>query len=1143
MDPQFVHLHNHSDYSLLDGAQSIESLVGRVHELGMSAVGLTEHGNLFSAVHFYKVAKKFAIKPIIGCEMYVANRDRFDKKPREHGGEGYHHLLLLVQNREGYHNLIKLTSLGYLEGYYHKPRVDLALLRQYNAGLIATTACIKGRVPGYAIKGDYGKAKQAALEYAEIFPERFYLEIQNHGLADEQVWYRAARQLAAETGLPRLITNDSHYTLPEHWEAHDAHLCIGTGREMSDPSRLRYEPHEYWLKTSAEMAALFPDDDELLSNTCRVADMCDFNLETTTLYLPEFPLPESDKNLTADEYLTKLIHKRLPSCYPDLTPAIQERVEYELAIVKKMGFAGYFLIVQDFVNYAKQNNIPVGPGRGSAAGSILAFILGITSIDPLKHKLIFERFLNPERISMPDIDIDFCDLKRGRVIEYIRNRYGANCVAQIITFGTMKARAVIRDVGRVIGMPLPEVNRIIKMIPDQLNITLEMALENNPELKAAADVDDLHRKLISISSVLEGMHRHASTHAAGLVIAPGEISDYVPLFQSSNGDVTTQYDMKCVEQVGLLKVDLLGIRNLTVIDNTLEMLRARGLALDINNLPEKDPQTLSLFGEGNTIGIFQFESSGMREYLKKLKPSGIEDLIAMNALYRPGPMEMISEYIDRKQGRKPIEYLHPALEPILKDTYGIIVYQEQVMQIAHEVAGFSLGKADIMRKAMGKKQHAMMGGIYEEFIAGARKNGLSQKTAVAVFELIEKFASYGFNRSHSAAYAILAYQCGYLKAHYPAEFLAANLTSEINSTERIAILATEARNRGFEILPPDVNRSAVHFVPEGNAIRFGLYGIKNVGEKAAENIVAARLQTGDFKTFDQVVSALDLKSVIRKVLNSLIASGATDSLEGTRGQKFEAIDTAIQLNARRGSERQANQVNLFGGSAAALSQISEPRLPDVPAWDANHKWTKEKELLGMYLTGHPLLEYSTEIEAFSNFDFTEPLAKFDKGTVKLGGLVAGIKRMTDRKGRPMAFITLESLNGSAEVIAFSDIYERSREYLEINKPVFVQGTVSCRGEDDAKIMAEEITPLHGLLNRKSKQVHVRLNADQHQAANLEHLKTLFLHHPGDCPIYLHLYDQEGARRTVRPRELKVSPDRELLDTLKKTFGSENAWVE
>jgi DNA polymerase-3 subunit alpha len=1140
----FVHLHNHSDYSLLDGAQTVQSLVRRVKELGMSAVALTEHGNLFSAVNFYSIALKEGVKPIIGCEMYVSQGSRFDRKTREQGG-GYYHLLLLAKNNTGFKNLIKLVSKAYTEGFYHRPRIDWELLTKYHEGLIATSACIKGKVPDLAIRGEFEKALQAAREFAELFEGHFYLEVQNHQLPEELQWYQAARRISAMTGIPCVLTNDTHYTLPEHWEAHDVHLCIGTGKDLQDPNRLRYEPHEYWVKSPAEMAQLFPDAPDLLENTVRIAEQCEIAIDCQHHYLPEFPLPEEAGVATADDYLSQLVENGIRERYPEVTAEIRQRVDYELSVIKRMGFAGYFLIVRDFVNFARRNNIAVGPGRGSAAGSIVAYALGITNVEPLRYKLLFERFLNPERISMPDIDIDFADIKRDQVIDYIKQRFGANSVAQIIAFGKMKARAVIRDVGRVLGMPLAEVNRIAKMISEQADTNLADCLANSVELQQAAKIDEQHRKLFEISLVLEGMNRHASTHAAGVVIAPGELTDYLPLYlQAGSGDISTQYDMKCVDMIGLLKVDLLGIRTLTVIEDTLTLLRAKGIDIDITKIPTQDELTLKLFGDGNTIGVFQFESKGMREYLKKLKPTGIDDLIAMNALYRPGPMQMIDEYIERKHGRKPIEYLHPSLEPILADTYGIIVYQEQVMQIAHRVAGFSLAKADHMRKAMGKKLKAEMEKMNSEFVNGAVKNGIEKKTAQEIFEVIDKFASYGFNRSHAVAYAILAYQCGYLKAHYPAEFIAANLTSEINRPDRIPILANDARNLGLEILPPDVNASEVTFTAEGKTIRYGLNAIKNVGEKAAENIVAARRTKGPFQTFFQFVAALDLKCVNRKVLECLIASGATDSLEGTRGQKFAALDRAIQYAQRLQEEQNNHQASLFGLNATNQEGNGlEPRLPDVPPWDNHQKWTREKELLGMYLSGHPLLEYSTEIEAFSNYDFTEPLGELDGKILKIGGLIENIKVQPDKKGRPFAFLTLESLNGRAEVIAFSDLYARTREHIVENKAIFVQGKVSARSENDAKIIAEEISPLQGLLQRKSKRLHIRLDANKHAVETLANLKTLLSNYAGESVLLLHLCDADGNSRVIRSNNLRVSAERELLDTLRKTFGAENVWVE
>lgn len=1139
----FVHLHNHSDYSLLDGAQTVDGLLRRVKELGMPAVALTEHGNMFSVVPFYTMAKKYGIKPIIGCEVYVAEKDRFDKKPKSQGGGGYYHLLLLAENNQGYKNLIKLVSLAYLEGFYYRPRVDRELLVKYNEGLIATTACIQGRIQRLALKGDMDRAKETALDYAEIFKDRFYLEVQNHSLKDEERWYAIAKKIAEETGLPRVATNDAHYARAEHWEAHDVHFCLGLGKELNDPDRLRYEPYEYWLKSYEEMCALFPGDPEVIENTVRIADRCNVELDIGKNFLPNFPLPPDRQDKSADEYLKELVYAGLQKRYDDVTQEIKERADYELSVIENMGFAGYFLIVQDFVRFAKDNDIPVGPGRGSAAGSIVAYALAITDIDPLKYKLIFERFLNPDRISMPDIDIDFCDEKRSRVIDYIKDKYGADSVTQIITFGKMKARLVIRDVGRVMGMPLPEVDRIAKLIPEGPNVNLQDSLEQSRELREAATLDDEHKKLFAISQVLEGMNRHSSTHAAGVVIAPGDLTDYVPLYQSSNGDVTTQYDMKSIDKIGLLKVDFLGLRNLTVIDNTLSALRARGIDLNLEEIPEDDPQTLALFGEGRTIGIFQFESAGMRDYLKKLQPSCIEDLIAMNALYRPGPMDMIGDFIARKQGREKITYPHTDLEPILKETYGIIVYQEQVMQIVSVIGGFSLAKADLMRRAMGKKQKDTMNELKKEFIDGAKAKNIPVDIAEKIYALIEKFASYGFNKSHSAAYAVLAYRVGYLKAHYPAEFMAANLTSEMNNTDRVVILSNEVRSMGSDILPPSINHSEVNFTPEDGGIRYGLNAIKNVGGRAAECIVAARKNEGPFETLFQFVSALDLKCVNRKALESLVAAGATDDLEGSRAQQFAAIDSAIQYARGFQKEKNADQVSLFDLSNGNLQSVmQEPKLPDIPPWNDNERWTREKEAVGMYLSGHPLLQYKTEIESFSNYDFTEPLDKLDKAAIQLGGLIAGIRKLLDRKNRQMAFITLESLNGTVEVLAFADVFEKYREFIQMDKPVFVHGKVSSRGGDVGKILAEEICPLEGYMDKNSSKVHIRFTDQTFSDANLAEIKDLAEKNSGDCNLIIHIEYSGDLIKVVRSK-LKVSPRKEFISMLIKCLGDDNVWVE
>ncbi|HIC36068.1 MAG TPA: DNA polymerase III subunit alpha, partial [Candidatus Marinimicrobia bacterium] len=771
MTSEFVHLHNHSDYSLLDGAQRIDQLVNTIDDLKMDSVALTEHGNMFSVVPYYKDAKKAGIKPIIGCEIYVAMGSRFEKKTTAEGGWGNNHLILLAQNNTGYKNLMKLVTAGYLEGFYYRPRVDIDLLRQYSEGLICMSACLKGEVPEKMLRGDYEGAKEAALRFAEIFPDRYYLEIQNHGIPEEEANIKNMKKLAVDLNLPLVCTNDAHYAKQSHWEAHDIHICLGTGKKRSDLNRLRYATPEFYFKTQDEMFNLFKEFPQAIENTRRIADSINVELRMGEYHLPNFPIPEDSPTKDPDEYLKMLTQVGADALYGEITPDIQKRIDHELMVIRNMGFAGYFLITADFVKYAKDASIPVGPGRGSAAGSIVSYALGITSIDPLKHDLLFERFLNPDRISLPDIDIDFCIERRGEVIDYIKGQYGENSVTQIITFGKMKAKQVVRDVGRVMGYSFGEVDKIAKAIPNELNITLDIALEKSHDLQELAEGD--YKELMSHAKVLEGMHRHASIHAAGVVIAPGDLTDYVPLYKSTTGDVTSQYDMKGLEELGLLKMDFLGLRNLTVIDKAVKLIAQKGEKIDIEKLPLDDAKVYELFAKGHTIGVFQFESSGMREFLKKLQPTVIEDLIAMNALYRPGPMENINDFISRKHGKKKIVYPHPLMEPILKETYGIIVYQEQVMQIAHEIAGFTLAEADIMRRAMGKKIKSLMAELSIKFVEGAEKKDIPKKKAEDIFALIEKFAQYGFNKSHSTAYAYVAYQTAWLKTHYPAEFMSA----------------------------------------------------------------------------------------------------------------------------------------------------------------------------------------------------------------------------------------------------------------------------------------------------------------------------------------------------------------------------------
>ncbi len=1141
MSTEFVHLHNHSDYSLLDGAQTVRTLVNTVDDLGMDSVALTEHGNMFSAVPYYKSAKKKGVKPIIGCEIYVAHGSRFDKKPRAEGGWGNNHLVLLAQNYTGYRNLMKLVTYGYLEGFYYRPRIDKELLREHSDGLICSSGCLKGEVPEKLVNGDREGAKAAALEFAEMFPGRYYLEIQNHGIDAEVRNIELITKLAKELDLPLVATNDAHYAVHDHWEAHDIHICLGTGKERDDPNRLRYATPEFYFKSQDEMYKLFKNYPGAMENTRKIADSIDLELPMGDYHLPRFPIPESAPSRNPDNYLKNLCENGVRDLYGGITPELQARLTHELDVIKQMGFAGYFLITRDFVKYAKDNHIPVGPGRGSAAGSLVSYALDITTIDPLKHELLFERFLNPERISMPDIDIDFCIERRGEVIDYIKKQYGENSVTQIITFGKMKARQAIRDVGRVLGFSFGEVDKIAKMIPTGPFITLKQALEQNPIMREAADGQ--YKELIDHALTLEGMNRHASTHAAGVVITPGDLTDYTPLFKSNTGDITSQYDMKGLEDLGLLKMDFLGLRNLTVIDHALKLLKERNINVDINTIPMDDPDVYKIFAKGMTIGVFQFESSGMREFLKKLKPTQIEDLIAMNALYRPGPMENIDDFIKRKHGKKKITYLHPAMEHILKETYGIIVYQEQVMQIAHEIAGFTLAEADIMRRAMGKKIKELMEELKIKFIDGAVENNISRLNAEKIYALIEKFAEYGFNKSHSTAYAYVAYQTAWLKTHYAAEFMAANLTSEMSNIDRVVILINECRKLKIKVDAPDVNISDIHFKPVNKqTISYGLNAIKNVGMKALEHILATRNKQKTFDSLFDFTSNVDLRAVNRKVLESLIMSGAMDSMSGTRAEKFESIDIALKYGQRIQENRHRQQEDLFG-SAANGHHAMTPELIKTDTWADTVSLQKEKDVLGLYLTGHPLLKYAEDLEEFSNFDFSDNVEEIKLDNVRVGGSIQEFRLHFDRKNNQMAFFKLECLGGQAEVLTFSSVFEKYKDILGNDEIVFVSGKPTDTSDfSDLKIIADEIVALDKARDYYSKHVNIRLEPDQMYSDDVDGLFSLTQQYHGSCGLMFHVDIKEGKGQRILSHNVRVSSRREFLSKLREMYGKENVWV-
>jgi len=1146
MTSEFVHLHNHSDYSLLDGAQRVNQLVNTIDDLNMDSLALTEHGNMFSVVPFYKQAKTTGIKPIIGCETYVAVGSRHNKKSVPGGGWGNNHLILLVQNQSGYQNLMKLVTAGYLEGFYYRPRIDMDLLEEYSEGLICLSGCLKGEIPEKMLKGDYKGAKNTALKFSEIFQDRFYLEVQNHGIPEEEINIENMKKLSKELSLPLVCTNDAHYSKREHSEAHDIHICLGTGKERDDPNRLKYATPEFYFKTQDEMYSLFKDVPGAIENTRKIAESIDFEINTGSYHLPNFPIPENENNGDPNEYLKSLVATGVNNLYNDITPELNQQINHELGVIKNMGFAGYFLITADFVQYAKNNGIPVGPGRGSAAGSLVSYALGITDIDPIKHNLLFERFLNPDRISMPDIDIDFCIERRGEVIDYIKSQYGETSVSQIITFGSMKAKQVIRDVGRVMGYTFSEVDRLAKAIPDELNITLDSAIKKSPEFRKMSENE--YKELVDHSLVLEGMNRHASIHAAGVVIAPGELTDFVPLYKSSSGDITTQYDMKGLEDLGLLKMDFLGLRNLTVINKAIELIKLKGEQVEIEKVSMEEPGVYTLFSNGLTIGVFQFESSGMREYLKKLKPTAIGDLIAMNALYRPGPMNNIDNFIARKHGKKKIEYPHSSLVPILEETYGIIVYQEQVMQIAHDIAGFTLAEADIMRRAMGKKDKNLMDKLSLKFVEGAQKNEISKRKAQEIYTLIEKFAQYGFNKSHATAYAYIAYQTAWLKTFYPAEFMAANLTSEMSSIDRIVTLINECKKLNIEVKSPDINVSYTQFYPvDSSTISYGLNAIKNVGEKALESIIENRENEGSFETIFEFCSRIDQQKVNKRVLESLIKSGSMDSISGTRSQNFDAIDTAIRYGQQLQNTGNKNQVDLFSNGSEKNSLIKTPELRIVDDWEEKKSLVYEKEVLGLYVSGHPLLEHSEDLEEFTSIDFSDSLFLKKNDIITVGGMITKITKKYDRRNRAMAFFEMDCIGGHVEVIAFSDCFAQYENLIEENGVVFVKGKMADDTNfADLKVMADRIVSIENAREYFSRKLIISFNSQDMYPEDIEDLYEFARKYPGDCNLVFHLPNpKSGINKpiAVLAHNIKVSTNKNFIKQLRDKYGKENISVE
>ncbi len=1145
----FVHLHTHSDFSLLDGASTIESLVDLAVSMGMPALALTDHGNLFGAIQFYSAAKKKGLKPIIGCEIYVAKESRHRKTG---GSDQSNHLVLLAADLIGYHNLSRLVSYGYLEGFYYKPRVDKELLSQYRGGLIALSACLKGAIPQKFLMEQPEAAYEEAQTLRDIFgPGNLYLELQDHNLEAQHRVNPRIIEMSKKTGIPLVCTNDSHYLRRQDSVAHDVLLCIGTGKTVHQTDRMRYETDQFYFKSAEEMIGLWSGIPEAIENTLLIAERCNLEIETSQS-LPAFEVPAG---FAADSYFEEVVREGFSKRRPHLEAlsaagrlkyplsAYERRLASEIEMIKQTKFSSYFLIVWDLIKYARDRSIPVGPGRGSVVGSLVAYSLRITDIDPLQYELFFERFLNPERIAPPDIDMDFCMNRRAEVIEYVANKYGRDNVCQIITFGTMAARGVIRDVGRSLDIPYSDVDRIARLIPNEPNATIDKALEQEPRLKEEANNPAI-ANLIEIARRLEGLSRHSSTHAAGVVIAPKALIELVPLQKSNKEEITTQYSMNDLETIGLLKMDFLALTTLTVTDNTVQLIREeKGLELDLSSIPLDDSKVFALFSEGKTNGIFQFESGGMKAELRRLKPERFVDLVALNALYRPGPMDMIPDFIKRKQGLIKVQYAHPILEEILKETYGVIVYQEQVMQIASKMAGFSLGQADVLRKAMGKKMASVMKSMGDRFIAGARERRIPEKTARQVFELMQQFAQYGFNKSHSTAYALLAYQTAYLKVHYPVQFMAALLSSEIGNTEKIVMYIAECKDMGIRVLPPDVNESALDFRSAEGTIRFGLLAIRNVGEAALRSILQFRSQKGRFRSLFQFCAEVDSRSLNKRILESLVKSGALDSLGWKRSQCMALIDAAIEYGQKARRDRESGQKGLFADFGVGQAGIMEPEPPDIPEWGFEQRLAFEKETLGFYVSGHPLGRFSAEVSQFSKKSIAELISEGNNVECKIAGIVTDFRTRRTKRGELMAVFILEDLTGAVETVVFPGSYAKFEPYASADFPVLVSGRFESENETSCKLIASDLQPLGGIAERNAKILRIRACVSDLNPSSAPLLYRLLENNPGETGVEIELYRPRDFRVNIQSADfVKVKSSPELIRKIESICGPGSVMV-
>ncbi len=1148
-DSGFIHLHNHTQFSLLDGACRIDEMINKAAELGMDAAAITDHGNMFGALKFYKKAMEKGVKPIVGCEMYIAPESRFDRKANHtiSRKKPYSHLTVLVENYQGYKNLIKLVTAGYVEGFYYRPRVDTELLSTSSEGLIALTGCLGGEIPQLLSNGQKEKAFSVAERYREIFgPERYFLELQDHNIPEQKAINPLLVEISQKMGIPTVATNDCHFLTKDDYFAHDVLMAIQTQTSVKDKERLRYTK-EHYFKSPQEMRQIFAWIPEATENTKQIAERCNLMLDKTGYHLPEFKVPEG---YNIEEYFKMVVEKGFQERLLELQEKkaqgklkndleiYRKRLDDEIKMICNMKFPGYFLIVWDFIAFARQNSIPVGPGRGSAAGSLVAYCLRITDIDPLQYGLLFERFLNPQRITLPDIDIDFCFKRRSQVIDYVRNKYGQDNVAQIITFGTMAARAVIRDAGRGLDIPYGEVDKIAKLIPSELETTIDKALSSVPQLKESYEKDSVIRELIDVARRLEGLTRHASTHAAGVVIAPKPITEYCPLYQTINGEITTQYAKDEIEEIGLLKMDFLGLKTLTLIDEVVKMVEsAMGERVAIEEIPLDDTETYKLLTRAQTSGVFQLESSRMQDILRKLKPSRFEDLIALNALYRPGPIKsgMIDDYIKGRHGKTTFKTEIKPMKDILEETYGVIVYQEQVMKIASALGGFTLGEADILRRAMGKKKMSVMKAQRDKFLKGSKKHHIGKEESEKIFNLMEHFAGYGFNKSHSAAYALIAYRTAFLKAHFPVHFMAALLTSEKENTDKIVKYINECREMGIQVLPPDINSSNLDFTVEGGNIRFGLAAIKNVGEGAIHSILEARGRLRKFDSLFTFCTEVDLRLVNKRVLESLIKSGSFDSLQIRRSQLFAMIDQAIDHAQKVAADIESGQQSLFSLSSMTSFSDRIPH-PDIDEWSDEVLLGYEKETLGFYITGHPLNDYIDELREFCSHSTTTLFDGVPGQDVTLGGVIMSLRRRKTRRGDLMAAFILEDLQGFVDVVVLPERYRKFQNLLENDIAIFLKGKLEF-DEERIKILLEEILPLDQVREKKADSVLVKIMTTGIDEDISDSLKEISEKHKGICPLLFSLvYPQEYQISLEASQQYCVAPSKEFINDVEELLG-------